>query len=149
MSDELAVNEPMALESASVCWFTVVVTTAARSEVSATNAGLLDALEEMSQSKVTLVVPALTPAITFPTMTPVPPVMDTLHGAVLTRGDALAEAGEIEPAAKPPTNATDADATTKYFESLARSDRGARSCLFIIFICSHPYLLEEVTAHRT
>jgi hypothetical protein len=147
VSVAFAVKEPIALVSASACWLPFVLTTAARSEVSATKAGLLDGVDDTLQSKVILVVPALTPTITFPTTVPVPAVTVALQGAVFARGNALAEAGEIEPAANPPINAADADATTRNAENRDRIDREVPSLLFLLIICFHLYLLEVVTTH--
>jgi hypothetical protein len=128
----------MAFVSASVCWLTVVVTTPASSEASATKAGLLDAVDETLQSSVILVVPALTPAIKVPTTCPVPEVTLTLQGGPATRATVVAEARVPAPTVKPPMSATDTDATTRMDENLERIDPEVPLYLFIIFIFLHP-----------
>jgi hypothetical protein len=83
---------------------------AERSEPSATNWGLSEEVDEMLQSKVIFVDPAVTLEMSPPLTEPVPAVTLTVHGGVETCDTTAADADD--PTTSPPIMATHPATTT-------------------------------------
>jgi len=124
--------------SASAACVTDDVPTAERREPSATNPGLVDEVDEVLQSNLIVVDPAVTFDMRSPLIAPVPTDTLTVQGGVETCATALADAEDTGPAATAPSSATQPATTTSSELTVERCDRVALDFLVSLFICFHP-----------